>query len=275
VSYPIISIVHHLRSSEERVAWKNAFYRLPEEAYLQSVDGFIFNSQTTRKVVEETIGKSRPYVVAFPAGNRFDPQIDDNDISARAKEDTPLKIVFLGSIIPRKNLHTLLAAVSQLDPQSYQLSIIGGLDVDTVYVDKILQQVKRLNLSTRVTFHGALNADKLKAILLESHVLALPSSYEGFGIAYLEGMGYALPAIGGKNGAAHEIITHDVDGFLVSIDDSNSLAAHLRELASDREKLVIMSKAARQRYLAHPTWDESMAKVRKFIWKITQTSSVT
>ena len=247
VSCPIISIVHHLRSSEKRPKWKNALYRIPEKTYLQSVDGFIFNSQTTRNVVEETIGKSRPHVVAFPAGNRFDPQFDEAMIEFRAKVDTPLKIVFLGSIIPRKNLHTLLAAVSQLDPQSYQLSIIGSLDVDTGYIDEILQQVKRLKLSKKVTFHGALNADKLITVLRDSHVLALPSSYEGFGIAYLEGMGYGLPAIGGRNGAAREIITHDVDGFLVNTDDPNSLAEHLWELASDREKLIIMSTAARRR----------------------------
>ena len=75
-------------------------------------------------------------------------------------------------------------------------------------MDKILQQIERLNLSTKVNFHGALDTDKLKIVLRDSHVLALPSSYEGFGIAYLEGMGYALPAIGGRNGAAHEIINY-------------------------------------------------------------------
>src|SRR5512133_273198 len=42
--YPIISLVHHLRCSELRPKWQNRFYRLVEKAYLNSIDGFIFNS---------------------------------------------------------------------------------------------------------------------------------------------------------------------------------------------------------------------------------------
>ena len=41
--YPIISLIHHLRCSEQRPAWQNWFYRIIEKRYLNSVDGFIFN----------------------------------------------------------------------------------------------------------------------------------------------------------------------------------------------------------------------------------------
>jgi len=275
VNFPIISLVHHLRSSEKRSAWKNALYRIPERAYLQSVDGFIFNSQTTRSVVEKMIGETRLHVVAYPAGNRLDPQIDEAEIIARSIDGLPLRIVFLGNVIPRKNLHTLIDAFSQLDPKLCQLSIIGGLDIEPSYVHKMHQKIKRLGLLENITFHGALNDKRLKTALRESHILALPSSFEGFGIAYLEGMGYALPTIGSTKGAAHEIITHDVDGYLIDPEDASGLATHLRELASAREKLLRMSIAARQRYLAHPTWYESAVKIREFLCKITQTSSAT
>ena len=80
-------------------------------------------------------------------------------------------------------------------------------------------------------------------------------------------MSYGLPAIGGRDGAAHEIITHGLDGFLVDTNDAKALAAHLHELADDREKLIQMSFAARERYSAHPTWDESAAKIRAFLLK--------
>src|ERR671924_67505 len=49
--YPIISLVHHLRCSELRPRWQNIFYGWIEKKYLGSVDGFIFNSRTTQKVV--------------------------------------------------------------------------------------------------------------------------------------------------------------------------------------------------------------------------------
>ncbi len=263
---PIISIVHHLRSSELRPAWQNAFYRIPEAAYLRSVDGFVFNSQTTRGVVEATIGESRPHVVAFPAGNRLNPQITDVEIAVRAQADV-LKIAFLGSVIPRKNLHTLVDALALID-EKLHLTVIGNLDVEPVYVRQIQAQVARLGLSEKITFTGALNDEPLKEKLRESHILALPSSYEGFGIAYLEGMGYGLPAIGSTDGAAHEIITPDVDGYLINPSGAETLAVRLRTLAHDREKLIQMSLAARERYRSHPTWNESMAKIRKFLLQI-------
>ena len=54
--WPIISIVHHLRMSEKRAAWKNRAYAMVERRYLRSVDGFVFNSETTRKAVQDQIG---------------------------------------------------------------------------------------------------------------------------------------------------------------------------------------------------------------------------
>lgn len=65
-SYPVISLVHHLRCSEFRPKWQNDLYRVVEKEYLQSVDGFIFNSKTTHGVVNGLIGKDKPSVVAYP-----------------------------------------------------------------------------------------------------------------------------------------------------------------------------------------------------------------
>ena len=66
LGYPIISLVHHLRCSEQRPAWQNSCYQIVEKRYLNSVDGFIFNSQTTQKVVSALVGDSRPALVAYP-----------------------------------------------------------------------------------------------------------------------------------------------------------------------------------------------------------------
>src|SRR3989304_4240199 len=85
--YPIISLVHHLRCSELRPKWQNDLYRVVEKKYLQSVDGFIFNSQTTKRVVNSLIGNSKPEVVAYPPTDRFGEAISENEIIERAKND--------------------------------------------------------------------------------------------------------------------------------------------------------------------------------------------
>jgi hypothetical protein len=49
VRYPLVSIVHHLRSSERRPTWQNTLYRRIERNYLESMDGS----------TEKTIGQNR------------------------------------------------------------------------------------------------------------------------------------------------------------------------------------------------------------------------
>lgn len=273
---PIISLVHHLRCSELRPAWQNWFYRIVEKKYLQSVDGFIFNSQTTMRVVNRLVRESKPSLVAHPPTDRFGDAISESEITTRAggKE---FKILYLGNVIYRKGLHTLLEAVSRAgrDPStssgqvaSYELDVVGGMTAESKYVDKIKRQVSVNGLSSIVTFHGALDNDPLIEKLKQAHVLVVPSSYEGFGIVYLEGMGFGLPAIGTTAGAAGEIIAHGEDGYLIHPNDSVSLANHLDELARNRDLLVRLSLNAVKRYKSQPRWEESAKNIREFLYAI-------
>lgn len=273
---PTISLVHHLRCSEARPAWQNWFYRIVEKKYLQSVDGFIFNSQTTMRVVHRLVRESKPSLVAHPPTDRFGDAISESEISTRASSKE-FKILFLGNVIYRKGLHTLLEAVSRAgrDPStssgqisSYELDVVGGMTAESKYAEKIKRQVTVNGLASIVTFHGALDNDPLIEKLKRAHVLVVPSSYEGFGIVYLEGMGFGLPAIGTTAGAAGEIITHGEDGYLIHPNDSVSLANHLDELARNRDLLVRLSLNAVKRYKSQPRWEESAKNIREFLYAI-------
>ena len=268
ITYPIVSIVHHLRSSEARPSWQNYFYRLVEKRYLGSVDGFIFNSQTTRQVVQSLVGGHQPHVVATPAGDRFMNLPTPQQIEARAHQSGPLRLLFVGNLIPRKGLHFLLEAVRHLPQSDWQLDVVGDTAVAPQYTQQIHQLINQHNLSPNVTLHGALESDALGPIMAASHLLAVPSSYEGFGIVYLEGMGFGLPAVGGKGGAAHEIITDGVDGFLVDgaqDEETAVLQQHLHTLHNNRDQLAQMSLAAQARFQTHPTWQQSMGNIHTFL----------
>lgn len=265
ISFPIVSIVHHLRSSESHPLWVNHFYRWIESRYLNSVDGFIFNSQTTRHTVQELLLHEAPWIVAYPSGDRFEAGLTREMIIARAKRRDPLHLLFLGNLIPRKGLDQLLAALSSIPDGDWTLNVVGNLDMDPAYVNNVKQILSESDFEDRVTFSGFLEIDDLQRVISESHVLVLPSEYEGFGIAYLEGMGFGLPAIATTGGGAVEIISHGEDGFLVPPGDKNQLVYYLCQLMDDRQLLAKMSVAARQRYLKHPSWEETSATIRKFI----------
>lgn len=262
-AYPIVSLVHHLRCTEARSRWQNTLYRQVEKYYLQSVDGFIFNSQTTRQEVHRLIGDRQPYVTAPPPTDRFGIQVSEEDIIQRA-QSTEFRILFLGNVIQRKGLHLLLEALSQVT-FVFRLDVIGSLLFEPEYARAMQKKANRLGLAHKVFFHGALDQQPLIEKMHAAHVLVVPSSYEGFGIAYIEGMGFGLPAIGTKQGAAPEVIHDGVDGFTVSREDARELASRLNVLAERREVLIRMGLAARQRYLQQPTWEQTSQRIRAFL----------
>ncbi len=263
--YPVVSLVHHLRCSEQRAGWQNAFYQQVERRYLQSVDGFIFNSQTTRQVVHALNGEKKPEMVAYPPTDRFGAALPADFVRQRAAKSTPLRIVFLGNVIPRKGLHTLLEALRRLRG-AVHLDVIGSLTSDLSYAKAMQSLAATVNgPQSTVSFHGPLDNLPLVEKLKSAHVLAVPSSYEGFGIVYLEGMAFGLPAIGTTAGAAGEIIRDGETGFLVAPDDAATLAARLDVLSADRARLARMGLAALQRYQRQPAWSQTAGEIRQFL----------
>ena len=276
VTYPLLAVVHHLRWLETRPGrlgtLQNRFYRQVERRYLASVDGFVYNSQATRAAVTGLVGGSRPGVVAYPAGNRFTHLPTPDEILARATRPGPLRLLFVGNLIPRKGLHQLLAALARLPRPTWQLTVVGRPDVDPAYARAVRQQMLRAGLDNQVFFTGPLPDPALAAQFGRAQLLVMPSSYEGFGIVYLEGMAFGLPALATPAGGARELVTAGENGYLVDPDDPAGLAAHLLHLHTHRHELARLSLAAQQRYLAHPTWDESMSRIRNFVLTFKRTN---
>src|SRR6266487_1000202 len=264
--YPIISLVHHLRCSELRPKWQNVFYRLVEKQYLKSVDGFIFNSKTTETVVNNLLENRKSSIVAYPPTKRFGEPISEEEIISRAQTN-PLRILFLGNVIERKGLHTLLKAVSNR-PLAFRVDVVGSLTSEPKYARSIQEFITHNNLSSFVHLHGSLDKELLIEELKGAHTLVVPSSYEGYGIVYLEGMCFGLPAIGTTVGAAGEIIEDGKTGYLIEPNDSASLAVHLKSLAEDRGLLTRLSINARKRYLRQPSWETSAESIRNFLYSI-------
>ena len=263
-AYPIISLVHHLRCSEQRPDWQNWFYRIIEKRYLNSVDGFIFNSETTKGVVNRLLESSKPDIVAYPPTDRFGYPVAKDDVSARAQEIGPLRLLFLGNVIYRKGLHTLLEAIS-FQPSAFSLDVVGDLTSESQYARGMKEMAIVHGLQSMVKFHGPLDNEKLIEKMKSAHVLVVPSSYEGFGIVYLEGMAFGLPAIGTTAGGASEIITDGITGFLMPSDDTKTLAERIAMLADDRNLLARMSLNALGRYRQQPTWEETAGQIREFL----------
>lgn len=265
IPYPIVSIVHHLRCSEAHPRGLMPLYRKVERSYLRSVDGFVFNSQTTKREVELLSGVKRPFVVATPAGDRFHPSISQEAIKERCQQAGPLRILFVGNVSARKGLQTLIQALSGLQDVDWRLDVVGETTVSPTYTGQIQQQIQQKGLSKQISMLGSISDDELKHLYHNHHLLIVPSQYEGFGIVYLEGMGFGLPAIGTRGGAAGEIIEDGENGYLIDVGETAVLAQHIRHLHQNRNELTRLSLNAQKSSQSWPSWESSMILIRNFL----------
>jgi glycosyltransferase involved in cell wall biosynthesis len=268
-SRPLVAIVHHLRSSEERPDWQNRLYRRVEKRYLASVDAFVFNSHTTRESVEELLAKKTRNVVATPGGDRLERKLTRMEIDARAREPGPLRILFVGNLIPRKGLERLVEAARSLQAYPFSLDVVGSLDMDRRYAARVRRQVEACGLADRVRFHGSLGGELLEERFRQAQLFVVPSSYEGFGIVYLEAMGLGLPVIATASGATDEIVIHESTGYLVPPGDATILARRIESFLEDRDLLARMSLQAFEAFADHPGWDESTGRIEELLVALT------
>lgn len=265
---PIVAIVHHLRASEPRARWQNRLYGRVERCYLRSVDAFIYNSHTTRRAVEDLAGRTLPNIVAYPGGDRL-LSLLSRPPAAQSSDDGPLRLLFVGNLIPRKGLHVLLTALAWVKKE-WRLVVAGSPMVNTDYARQMRRMAGKAGMSELIAWRGSLSDAALAGEMAAADVLAVPSDYEGFGIVYLEGMGFGLPSLATTAGAAGEIITDSKTGYLIAPGDAAALAARIEALAADRELLARLSAAARQRYASHPTWATTTTAIRKFLVALVQ-----
>lgn len=266
LNIPIISLVH-LLNSFDRQPWYSAWFKCAvERLYLKSVNGIIANSQTTLAQLQQLLDQHLPpYCVAVPAADHFDAvNITPTELQQRAQAPGPLKILAVGNVIRRKGLHVLIRALGQLTGENFRVTVAGRLDMEPDYVAVLKQQIRDLRLQGEIVFKGAVEAAALPELYRQHQLMVLPSSYESYGIVYVEAQQFGLPAIGTTAGAAKEIIGHGENGYLIEPENHRLLAGYLHILQNDRQLLTRLSRNALAAYARHPGWLESCEIIRRF-----------
>jgi glycosyltransferase involved in cell wall biosynthesis len=262
---PRVAIVHHLRASEHPGRPAFGIAASVERAYLSAVDACVYNSEASRRTVRELVGRDVRGIVATPGGDRLGPGLPEEQVLLRAKEPGPLRVLFVANLIPRKGLLTLIEALRQLPRGRWTLTVSGSRGADPEHAAEVDRAVSQRGMQDNVHMAGPLDDAALTNALRTHHVLAVPSKYEGFGIVYLEAMGFGVVPIGSSAGGAAEVIEHDRSGFLVEPGDARALGRLLGGLAEDRAQLRDMAVAALRRFTEFPGWQQSMRLVRDWL----------
>lgn len=208
-------------------------------------------------------------VVAVPeAPRRFFRPLSPDEITAARKrlhleEDFLLAV---GTIEPRKNLHTLVRAFEEIAHGRQQQTsarkplrlVIAGKS--GWLNDQFFADVARSTISERIHFTGYVSDEDLRAYYSCCEAFIYPSVYEGFGLPPLEAMACGAPVIAGRIPALCETLG-ETAARLFAPTDVQALVNAISELISNRELRLQLSIAG-QSHAAKFTWERAAQLTR-------------
>jgi N-acetyl-alpha-D-glucosaminyl L-malate synthase BshA len=105
------------------------------------------------------------------------------------------------------------------------------------------ERARALGVRDRVRFMGA--RAEVEDLLPLADLLLLPSEFESFGLAALEGMACGTVPLAFASGGLPEVIVSGVDGILAPALDDEALAREALALLADPDRLDAMARGAR------------------------------
>jgi len=164
--------------------------------------------------------------------------------------EAPLRVAYLGSLIPSKGLHVLTAAFLRVWPRlpdGCRLDIHGNAmpyHGDDTYLDRVFGNLPE---GAPIHYHGAYATGDLPRIMAGIDVVVVPALWEeAFGLTAREAMAAGRPVICSRIGGLQDAVEDGVQGWLVPPGDAVTLGDALERLAGDRQQLLRMAAAAGQ-----------------------------
>jgi glycosyltransferase involved in cell wall biosynthesis len=167
----------------------------------------------------------------------------------------PLKVAFVGRLVPYKGADILLESVSDhLSKGQLELHIIG----DGPQRALLEEAVDRRCVRSSVRFHGWLPHVEVQETLRMCDIMALPSIREFGGAVVVEAMALGLMPIVADYGGPGELVDEHT-GIRVPFSDKASLVEGIRrafdEVIRSPDKIDRVGAAGRRKVLEKLTWD--------------------
>jgi glycosyltransferase involved in cell wall biosynthesis len=173
------------------------------------------------------------------------------DVPEHLPRRDPLTVVSIGHLVGRKRHADVIRALWSLrDRLPLQYLVIGD-GPEREALERLAAE-----LDVEVEFAGQLPHEQALERMRSCGVMALPSTDEAFGVAYIEAMAARVPAIGCIGEPGPEEIARCGEGIrLVPPGDVELLAAELEAVLSEPAYLSDLGERAQHTVAEHFTWE--------------------
>lgn len=257
----LIALVHHPLCRENGIdAPTAARLEASEKAALAFANHVIVTSPATgEQVVELFDVDGNDLSVIVPGTDRFGHH--------RSSASGNVSLLTVGTIVPRKGYDLLLEALAGSKFQDWHLDIVGATNADPACYRATTELAEKLGIDGKVTFHGALDADRLIEAYRNADVFVLASRYEGYGMAYTEALAHGLPVIGSGAGAVAETLFGD-GAIYCGVEDIAALRSALERVMSDSDERDRLASAAHETAKSLATWEDAAAKFQTILKQV-------
>ena len=169
--------------------------------------------------------------------------------------------LYVGRFAPEKGLDRLLQAVARLKHlPNLRLVVVGG-DGEQDAAHRQMKAVSRAcGIADRVVFRGRVEQEVLPWYYSAADLLALPSSYESFGMVALESLACGTPVAATRVGAMEDLLREAQNGRLARDLRPSSLADAIEALLKDRAAPRQTAEAIRRSVVRY-SWSRVAAEV--------------
>jgi glycosyltransferase involved in cell wall biosynthesis len=183
--------------------------------------------------------------------------------STAATPPAPFTILFVGRLVARKGVPTLIEAARRLAATLPIRVVIVGEGPERPALDA---EVAHAGLAGVVEFRGRVPFEDLARTYQQAGALVLPAvvdargDTEGLGVVLLEAMSYGKPVVASDIGGITDIVTHDQTGLLVPPGDATALAAALERLARNPEDARRLGEAGYRLVRDRFSWESIVVR---------------
>lgn len=145
-----------------------------------------------------------------------------------------IHLLFVGTLSRDKGFGVLMEASEILaeTTSAFQIHCMGQW-ASTAYEEEARNHISVANMSKHYVFHGVKTGSSKWKVFSNSHVLVLPSFFEGQPLVILEGMSFGIPIVSSCVGAIPDTVKDGRNGFLIPPGDAIALANKLEDLICD------------------------------------------
>lgn len=162
------------------------------------------------------------------------PNLIEHDIAKNSFSKAPgaFQIVYIGQGIRRKGVDVLLKALAKIRDHNWEFHMVGNGSKDTYQ-----NLCSKLEIASKVRFHGVLNNEAARQLLNYADLLVLPSRYDGWGAVVNEALMHGVPVICSDQCGAKDLLGEEWRGNIFPA-GSVSVLSQLLESQITRGKLT-------------------------------------